>query len=197
VFAYAAKLRLIPFDPTRGLKVERPTSKGFATASAEEIAAFRATWKLGTPERLIFDLALLTGAARADLGKLSRRNISDGVLAFKRQKTGVESLVPMTTELRAVIAHTPDIAPPFLLTTFGKPFSAAGLGNRFAEAAEAAGISARLHGLRKAFCCYWAEQEMTPHQIATMAGHMTLAEVERYTKAADRRRIIRTLAERL
>ena len=73
-----------------------------------------------------------------------------------------------------------------------KPFSPAGLGNRFAVAAEAAGVTARLHGLRKAFCVYWAEQGRTSHQIATMAGHMTLSEVERYT---DRRKIIQALAE--
>ena len=69
------------------------------------------------------------------------------------------------------------------------------LGNLYGDAARKAGIDARLHGLRKAFCVYWAEQGMTVHQIAAMAGHTSLAEVERYTKAADRKRIVRAIAE--
>ena len=97
--------------------------------------------------------------------------------------------------MRAVIARTPNIAPAFLLTSFGKPFSAAGLGNLFADAATAAGMTSRLHGLRKAFCVYWAEKGASTSQIAAMAGHMTLSEVERYTRAADRRRMVKLLVE--
>lgn len=103
--------------------------------------------------------------------------------------------VPIKAELRTVIERTPDIAPAFLLTSFGKPFTAAGLGNLFGDAARAAGMAARLHGLRKAFCVYWAEKGATTSQIAAMAGHMSLSEVERYTRAADRKRIVRLLVD--
>lgn len=112
-----------------------------------------------------------------------------------RQKTRTTAEVPITAELRAVIARTPDIAPAFLLTAFRKPFTAAGFGNFFADAASAAGMTARLHGLRKAFCAYWAEKGATTSQIAAMAGHLTLSEVERYTKDADRRRMVKLLVD--
>ena len=59
--------------------------------------------------------------------------------------------------------------------------------------ARAAGMTARLHGLRKAFCCYWAAKEATTHQIAAMAGHIPLSEVERYRRAADRTRMVKLL----
>jgi site-specific recombinase XerD len=101
----------------------------------------------------------------------------------------------LTVELRNVIAQTPDICPTFLLTSKGKPFTPAGLGNFFGNAAREAGIEARLHGLRKAFCVYWAEKEATTHQIAAMAGHLSLSEVERYTRAADRKRMVKLLVE--
>lgn len=68
------------------------------------------------------------------------------------------------------------------------------LGNRFGEAAQEAGVSFRLHGLRKAFCVYWAENGRSTHEIAAMAGHTSLDEVERYTRAADRKRIISLIA---
>lgn len=69
------------------------------------------------------------------------------------------------------------------------------LGNLFRDAATAVGMKARLHGLGKAFCVYWAEQGNTTHQIAAMAGHLTLGEVERYTRAADRQQIVRLIVE--
>ena len=63
----------------------------------------------------------------------------------------------------------------------------------FGDAAKAAGMRSRLHGLRKAFCVYWAKKGKTTHQIAAMAGHLTLKEVERYTRAADRENIVRLI----
>lgn len=195
IFAHAHKLQIIPADPTRGLKMDRPETEGFRTAEAEEIAAFQKMWPVGTVQRLTFDLALYTGGARADLIKLGRRNIVDGVLQYRRQKTKTLATVPLTAELRAVIARTPHIAPAFILNRRGKPYTAESLGNLFRDAATDAGMVARLHGLRKAFCVYWAEQGATTHQIAAMAGHMTLGEVERYTRAADRLKMVKLLVE--
>lgn len=195
VFAHAHSLKLIPVDPTAGLKMARPKGKGFVTAGAADIEAYQKRWPIGTTERLIFDLALYTGAARADLVTLGRKNIRGGLLSYDRQKTGITADVPITAELRSVLDRAPDIAPAFILTSRGKPFTAASVGNLFCDAATAAGVTARLHGLRKAFCVYWAEKGSSTSQIAAMAGHMSLSEVERYTRAADRRRMVELLLE--
>lgn len=190
MFAHMKGLRVIPVDPTAGLEYSKPKEGHFPTASAADLARFIKRWPVGTVERLAFDLALYTGAARHDLARLSRRNISDDVLTYHRQKTGVEAYVPMTVELRAVIARTPDISPAFILNGRGKPYTPESLGNLFGDAAREAGVQFRIHGLRKAFCVYWAEQGRSTHEIAAMAGHTSLSEVERYTKAADRKRIV-------
>ncbi len=196
VFAHLYKLRFIPKNPTAGVDIEKPKIKGFPTADAVDIQRYQTRWETGTLERLIFDLALYTGAARADLVRLSRRNVQNKILSFKRQKTGASAEVPLTAELRRVIAQTPDIAPAFILSVRGKPFTPEGLGNLFRQAALEAGMVARLHGLRKAFCVYWAEQGATTHQIAALAGHMSLSEVERYTRAADRTMLVQLLLEK-
>ena len=193
VFAHAARLRIIPADVTKGIVIDKPASQGFPTASADDIAAFQKAWAVGTVERLAFDLALYTGAARADLVKLSRRHVSGDLLSYTRRKTATKADIPLTPELRAVLAPLPDIAPAFLLSARGKPFAAKGLGNMFERAAKGAGVSFRLHGLRKAFCVYWAEKGASTSQIAAMAGHMSLAEVARYTRDADRRRMVQLL----
>jgi len=193
VFEHLRRLGFIRKNPMAGIELDKPKIHGFPVADAEDIAAFQERWPVGTRERLIFDLGLYTGAARGDLAKLGRKNIKGDLLVYERQKSSVVAQVPLTTELRAVIARTPDIAPAFILTGSGKPFSAASLGNEFADAARAAGMAARLHGLRKAFCIYHAERAATTHQIAAMAGHMSLSEVERYTRAADRERMVKLL----
>jgi integrase len=55
------------------------------------------------------------------------------------------------------------------------------------------------HGLRKAFCRIGAEAGLTPHQLMALSGHKSLAEVTRYTEAANRARLakeaMRTIAE--
>ena len=50
-----------------------------------------------------------------------------------------------------------------------------------------------MHGLRKAFCVYRAEKGASTHQLAAMAGHLSLSEVQRYTRAVDRERMIKAL----
>lgn len=193
VFEHLRRLGFIRKNPMAGIELDRPKVQGFPVADAEDIAAFQNVWPVGTVERLVFDLALYTGAARVDLAKLSRRNLHGDLLVYERQKSRITARVPVTKELRMVIDRTADIAPAFILTKRGKPYTAESLGNLFGDAARSAGISARLHGLRKAFCVYWSEQGATTHQIAAMAGHMSLSEVERYTRAADRDRIVKLL----
>lgn len=121
--------------------------------------------------------------------------MSPDLLPYRRQKTKVVAQVPVTPELRTVIERTPHIAPAFLLNTRGKPYVAESIGNLFRDAANEVGMVARLHGLRKAFCVYCAEKGATTHQIAAMAGHMTLGEVDRYTRAADRLKMVKLLVE--
>lgn len=195
IFKHLKKMQFIAKDPTAAVDIEKPKIKGFATADADDIQRFQEQWPIGTVERLIFDLALLTGAARADVSKLGRRHIKGDLLVYRRQKSKTIAEVPLTAELRKVIARTPDIAPAFVLSKHGKPYTPETIGNMFGNAARSAGMEARLHGLRKAFCVYWAEKGATTHQIAAMAGHMSLSEVERYTRAADRTRLVKLLME--
>jgi hypothetical protein len=51
--------------------------------------------------------------------------------------------------------------------------------------------NARSIGLRKAALTRLADAGKTVHQIAAVSGHKTLKEIERYTKAADQRRLAR------
>jgi integrase len=68
-----------------------------------------------------------------------------------------------------------------------------------ARAIDQAGLPDRCvaHGLRKTIMRIMAESDATAKQIAGISGHKTLREIERYTKAADQRKLARAAMEKL
>ena len=78
----------------------------------------------------------------------------------------------------------------FLVTEFGKPFSAAGFGNWFRHRCDEAGLAhCSAHGVRKASAAHAAENGATVHQLMAMFGWPTMREAERYTREAQRRKL--------
>lgn len=79
----------------------------------------------------------------------------------------------------------------FLQTAQGRPRSIKGLGNVVSTAARAAGLVDRsAHGLRKSRLTMIAEAGGSAHAIMAWGGHKTLAEAQRYTEAAEMRRLV-------
>ena len=76
--------------------------------------------------------------------------------------------------------------------------SAAGLGNKMREWCNAANLpQCSAHGLRKACARRLAEAGATAHEIMSITGHKTLAEAQRYTKAALREGMADSAMEKL
>ena len=77
---------------------------------------------------------------------------------------------------------------PLLAIPRGLPFSPDYASAYFAQACREAGLPPRfsLHGLRKAACRRLAECGCTVHEIASISGHTTLKEVERYCREYSR-----------
>jgi integrase len=134
---------------------------------------------------------------------MGRQDIHHDVLTIDQGKTdgGEEAHleIPVHPKLREIIDATPTIGvKTFLVTHFGKPYSAPGFGNWFRELCDAAGCpDVSAHGLRKATARRLAEIGCTAHQIAAVTGHASLSEVQRYTKAADRKRMAREAMAKL
>jgi integrase len=98
--------------------------------------------------------------------------------------------IPVHDELAEIIAETPSEHLTFLVTAFGKPFTASGFGNWFRECCNAAGLPhCSAHGLRKAAARRLAEVGCSAFEVAAVTGHASLREVARYTKAADQKRL--------
>lgn len=187
-----------PDDPTQGVDRLKEVGEGAETWTEEDIAAFEARWPLGTRPRLALALLLYTGQRRSDVVRMGRQHVRDGVIEVRQVKTKTRLFIPLHPELAMAIASETDRLT-FLVTEAGKPFTPNGFYMRFKGWVEAAGLPAGRspHGLRKAAARRLAEGGCTAHQIAAITGHRTLAEVQRYTAAADQARMARDAVEHL
>jgi integrase len=177
-------------DPTAGIKNIKLKSAGIYTWTEADIATYESRHHIGTRPRLALALLLYTAQRRGDVIRMGRQHIRTDALHVTQQKTGAELLIPVHLALAAIIAATPSQHLTFLTTAAGKPFTAAGFGNIWCrEAGLPEECSA--HGLRKPACRRLAEAGASANVIASISGHKTLREVERYTKAADQARMAR------
>jgi integrase len=195
MMAHAVAIGLRLDDPTQGVKAIKPKSKqGFHRWIEREIAQFEARHPIGTKARLALALGLYLGQARQDVVAMGPQHIQNEVLYWIRGKTeettGIELAIPIHPELRAIIDATPSGHLTFLVTEFGRPFAVAGFGNWFREQCDMANLHhCSFHGLRKAASVRLAEAGCTPHEIAAITDHVSLKEIVRYTKTADRKRL--------
>jgi integrase len=203
MFNWARKEGRIPHDPTLGVTREKVKSTGYKTWSEAEIERFEAAHPIGTKGRLAFALLLYTGQRRSDVVEMGRQHVHNGVLTIDQGKTdgGEEAHleIPVHPKLREIVDATPTVGvKTFLVTHSGKPYTAPGFGNWFRELCDKAGCrDVSAHGLRKATARRLAEIGCTASQIASITGHASIAEVQRYTKAADRKRMAREAMAKL
>jgi integrase len=190
LLAYCVEHELILLNPTIGIKL-RHKLKGIHTWTEDEIAQFEACFPIGTKERLAFGLLLYTSQRKADVIKMGRQHIRNGCIHVRQGKTGAELAIPLHPELTRIIEATDSGHLTFLVNDHGKPYSPNSFGAWFRKACDQAGLPSqcRSHGLRKACCRRIAEAGCTAHQIKSVSGHKTLAEVQRYTQAAEQTRL--------
>ena len=171
----------------------------FHTWTDDEIATFERRWPTGSRARTAFALLLYTGQRLSDVSRMAWTDVEANAIRVVQGKTKTKLWIPLHPELCRVIAGWPKTHVALLTTNFGKPFSAKGFGNWMADRIADAGLGERCvtHGLRKAAARRLAEAGCSANEIAAITGHMTLKEVERYTKAAEQRTLATAAIERL
>ena len=129
---------------------------------------------------------------------MNRADIVDGELHVIQQKTGAELYLPIVLELEHAMKAYPAKGLSLIGNENGKPLSRAALSHLMRAAIKEAGLPAKCvsHGLRKAAMRRLAEDGKTEKQIAAVSGHKTLREIERYTAAADQRRLAKDALSR-
>jgi integrase len=163
------------------------------TWTDEQLAAYEARWPVGTRERLAFDLLLYSAQRVGDVVRMQRSDIRNGVITVVQQKTGVEVFVPLHPALARSIKAGPSKGIYLVGDKNGRPINRRTLTVLISAASKAAGLPVECvaHGLRKAALRRLAEHGATSKEMQAISGHRTLAEIERYTRQADQRRLAR------
>jgi integrase len=200
LFAYAVKKEMRDDNPFVGIESYKLGTHH--TWTDAEIAAYETVWPIGTRERLAFDLLLYTGQRVGDVAAMRRSDIRNGAIHLTPEKTGDDLVVPQVIPLHPNLLRSMKACPAKGLTLIGqangRPISGAGLSSIIERAARRAGLPDKCvpHGLRKARMRRLAERGATTKEIASVSGHKTLKEVERYTMAADQARLARAAMAR-
>jgi len=190
---------MVDADPSNDVKRKpMPRSDGHTEWLDGDLAAFRAHWPAGTPQRLACELIQWTGARCSDAVRIGPGMVSGGLLRFSQKKTGAEVNVPWTVPAFGLDHQRADLMAcleghshmVFLTTVHGKARSGKAVSGWFAEAARDAGlVGLTAHGLRKYRMNQMAEAGVPLLAMQSWVGHTTLAEVERYTRRASRRNV--------
>jgi integrase len=192
---------LMRFAKKEGMRKDNPAADvafikqrvtGFHTWTEGEIKQFETRHPIGTKARLALGLCLYTAQRRSDAVRMGPQDVDGGRVYVRQQKTGERLAIRMHPELRTIIDAAPTVGvKTFLVTDYGKPFTAAGFGNWFRDRCNEAGLPAECaaHGLRKAACRRLAEAGCSAKVIMAISGHRTLREVQRYCDAAERTKL--------
>lgn len=196
---YCLSHHLMKVDPLLSVKMTRmKDTGGFRTWEESEIAAYEARHARGTKARLALEMLLQTGTARCDMVRMGRQHVKNGTLSMRRLKTNVPFDIPLLPSLVAELdLHAKDQLT-FLITEYGKSFTAAGFGNWFRERCDEAGLpQCAAHGLRKAAAVRHALNGATAPELMAWFGWKTLAEAQRYCEMANRIKLAEAAATKM
>lgn len=195
LMVYAVRNDWIETDPT--YRLESFAGGEFHTWTEEEIAKFESFWAIETRQRLAFALHVFTGQRRSDVHRMTWEHLDDGGIWVTQQKKGrnqkehTRLWLPIHEDLMPILDAHRGGSGVILKTEYGNGFTVAGYGHWISAAIGQAGLPDRCvpHGLRKAAARRLAESGCSSKQIASITGHKTLSEVERYTVAADQKKM--------
>lgn len=193
LFGFAKAANWVRTDPTAGIKIAKARGGEIHLWTETEIEKFERRHAIGSQARLALALLLYTAQRRGDVVRMGPQHVRFGMIAVRQEKTGASLEIPIHPRLAEILDAASANHLAYLVIGRGKPFSPAGFGNAFRGWCREAGLPEQCsaHGLRKAACRRLAEAGATEHEIASISGHRTLTEVQRYTRAARQRVLAR------
>ena len=181
-------------NPARDVSYLRGRQGGFHSWTTGEVERYEERHPIGTTARLALALLLYTGQRRPDIVLFGRQHVRQGSLRFTQQKNRnrrpITLELPILPVLQKIIdtRKTGDLT--FLVNDYGQPFTGNGFGNKMRQWCNEAGLPhCTSHGLRKSGAAIAAENGATSHELMSIFGWLTLKEAERYTRAAEQKKI--------
>lgn len=153
---------------------------------------YRAVWeKADLPLREAMDLAYLTGQRPADVLKMDERDVRDGVIAVRQNKTGARLRIQIVGELAALLnrlaarkrTHNPR-STRLIVDEHGRPLGQAALRFRFDRARDAAGMDKKDFQFRDLRAKAGTDKESATDLRAaqSLLGHGSVAMTEHYVR---------------
>lgn len=197
LFRWAVNREWIELNPAVGIKsLPGGNWQAWSIEQAEE-----AMRKLPEPLRRVVLLGMFTGQRRGDLCSMLWSAYDGTWLTVKQQKGGgkVTLRIPAHPRLRAELDSWDRTSTHILTAPRGAPWRPPALTVLLAEGLQKAGLPKGLnvHGLRKLAATRLADAGCTPHEIAAITGHRTLAMVAHYTRSVDQMNLAQAAIGRL
>ena len=190
LFKFAVDRGIAKHNPVAEISKIKAKTDGHHTWTISEVHQFEERHALGSVARLAMALLLYTGSRRGDVVLLGRQHIRDGWIEFRHGKTRAEVDLPILPQLQAVLDATHLGQMTFLVSSFGKPFTANGFGNVMRQWCDQAGLShCSCHGLRKAGATIAAENGASDLQLMAIFGWTRAEMATLYTRRANRRKL--------
>jgi len=194
VMAWAIDADLIEVNPAKGIKkLKGGEHKPWPGPLIERFLA-------EAPEHLVWPvaMALWTGQRRERVLGVKWRDIKDGVIHFAAHKGGNDAWCAVLPALEAVLTTIPRRALHIMTTRRGEVWKPTTFGHEFRKFMRGIGAGDyKFHGLRKNFMEEASEAGGTPAEVKSWSGHKSDAMVEFYTKRADRKRLAKSMRDKL
>lgn len=194
LFSWGVQKRHCPSNPCRDVKGPKRTGPGFKAWTIEDYGQFVIRHPIGTTGYLALHLILMLGARRGDAAVLGPRHMREGVITYVPRKARhldrPPSVKPVLPRLADAIRSTPIGLQTFLVTSFGKPFSDNGLGNKIREWCDEAGLpECTAHGLKKLGATLCADNGASEYQLMALFDWTDIKQATPYTRAANKRKL--------
>ncbi len=174
-------------NPARDIK-KLKMGPGHSPWPDEAIDAFLST--APTMMGLALKIALYTGQREGDVLTMTWHDYDGERIQVVQGKTGTKLSIPVHSTLKQALDAQERVSPIILTTKTGRPFTCSGFRHHFVKATKAAGLSGlTFHGLRYTAATRLAEAGCSLKEIAAVTGHKSLAMIEKYTSAADQKRL--------
>lgn len=175
-------------NPCSGVRKHRESGRDVYVGDT----LYKAVWeKADLPLREAMDLAYLTGQRPADVLKLDERDVRDGVLSIKQNKTGARLRIHVVGHLAMLldrltarkVGHNPR-STRLIVDEQGQPLGRDALRFRFDKARESAGIPKQEFQFRDLRAKAGTDKEATTDMSGAQAllGHGSQAMTEHYVR---------------
>jgi enterobacteria phage integrase len=192
------KIKPNPFDDIESYKLKR-----HHTWTDDELAAYEQRWPLGTRERLAYAVLLYTGQRVGDAAEISRADIKNNRIKVVQEKTAEDDDDILWIEMHPALVRAIKAGPSKGLRLIGdrngRPISGRAASDIIRLAADDAGLPRKCvtHGIRKAALRRLAEHGCSTKEIASISGHKSLTEIERYIERASRAKLSKSAIAKL